>query len=163
MRAAIAEARAANSGVGAVAVDSSGQIIARATDGDLQQRPLAHAAMRCIDAVAQRDLREFTADSVGRPYLCTGFDLFITHEPCVMCAMAVMHSRFARVFFGCADLEFGGLGGRLKIHCERALNHHYHAYAGLLAEECTSLKSKETISTSNHHPPPAAAAAGGGV
>jgi tRNA-specific adenosine deaminase 3 len=136
MRAAIAEAKSAGKTVGAVIVNGSGQIVARAADGDLQRRPLAHAVMRCIDAVAQRDLTDFAPDAAGRPYLCTSYDLFVTHEPCVMCAMAAVHSRFTRVFYGVSDAEFGGVGGLHKIHCERSLNHHYHAYSGLLEEEC---------------------------
>lgn len=143
MRAAIAEARAAGASVGAVAVNASGQIVARATDGDLARQPLAHATMRCIDAVAARDLADYAADAPNRPYLCTGFDLFITREPCVMCAMAALHSRFGRVFYGVPDTEFGGLGGVHKIHCEKSLNHHYQAYAGLLEQECASLTARQ--------------------
>lgn len=143
MRAAIAEARAAGSRIGAVVVNSSQQIVARGADGDLSQYPLAHAAMRCIDAVAQRDLAEYASNAPDRPYLCTGYDLFITQEPCVMCAMALLHSRFARVFYGTPDPRFGGLGGLHKIHCERALNHHYHAYAGLLEQECAELTQRK--------------------
>lgn len=63
------------------------------------------------------------------PYLCTGYDCYLIHEPCVMCAMALVHSRLQRVFFSIPDPLHGALGGsKIKLHAQRSLNHHYTVY-----------------------------------
>ncbi|XP_048586344.1 probable inactive tRNA-specific adenosine deaminase-like protein 3 [Nematostella vectensis] len=59
------------------------------------------------------------------PYLCTGYDLYVTQEPCVMCAMALVHSRIRRVFYSCGDSIRGALGSKYKLHTQKALNHHF--------------------------------------
>ncbi|KAK9876146.1 hypothetical protein WA026_011263 [Henosepilachna vigintioctopunctata] len=61
------------------------------------------------------------------PYLCTGYDVFSTREPCIMCAMALIHSRAKRVFYGKSS-ENGGLGTLCKIHTVKNLNHHYEVF-----------------------------------
>eukprot|EP00201_Polytomella_parva_P021881 CAMPEP_0175043476 /NCGR_PEP_ID=MMETSP0052_2-20121109/3214_1 /TAXON_ID=51329 ORGANISM="Polytomella parva, Strain SAG 63-3" /NCGR_SAMPLE_ID=MMETSP0052_2 /ASSEMBLY_ACC=CAM_ASM_000194 /LENGTH=382 /DNA_ID=CAMNT_0016306551 /DNA_START=59 /DNA_END=1207 /DNA_ORIENTATION=- len=65
---------------------------------------------------------------VDRPYMCTGLDCFVVREPCVMCAMAMVHSRIQRVVYCIPDLEFGALGGKFKLHSQRTLNHHYEVF-----------------------------------
>jgi tRNA-specific adenosine deaminase 3 len=63
------------------------------------------------------------------PYLCTGYDCYLVHEPCVMCAMALVHSRLNRVFFSIPDPLHGALGGsNIKLHAQRSLNHHYSVF-----------------------------------
>eukprot|EP00803_Ostreobium_quekettii_P006925 evm.model.scf_318.10 EVM.evm.TU.scf_318.10 scf_318:63918-65291(-) len=64
----------------------------------------------------------------GRPYLCSGFECYVVREPCLMCAMALVHSRVARVVYCQADAGGGALGGRHRLHGERSLNHHYAVY-----------------------------------
>ncbi|XP_078351703.1 putative inactive tRNA-specific adenosine deaminase-like protein 3 isoform X2 [Oculina patagonica] len=73
------------------------------------------------------------------PYLCTGYDLYVTREPCAMCAMALVHSRIRRVFYGCADSITGALGSRYKIHTQAGLNHHFEVFRGVLEEECRTV------------------------
>lgn len=63
-----------------------------------------------------------------RQYLCTGYDLFTVSEPCVMCAMAMVHSRIRTVVFTHKDTLHGALGGRLKLHAQSSLNHHYRVF-----------------------------------
>lgn len=70
------------------------------------------------------------------PYLCTGYDVYLTAEPCLMCAMALVHSRAKRVFYGCPNSISGALGSKLKLHTVTNLNHHYEVYAGVLEMEC---------------------------
>lgn len=86
-----------------------------------------------------------TTDKTG-PYLCTGYDIYVTREPCVMCAMALVHSRAKRVFYGCykTDGEPGGLGSFVSVHLLKGINHRFEVFAGVLEEECrtATLKSK---------------------
>ncbi|CAG8543636.1 10423_t:CDS:2 [Ambispora gerdemannii] len=61
-------------------------------------------------------------------YLCKNYDLFVTHEPCVMCSMALVHSRIGRVFYARATPNSGGLGSIYKIHAHSSLNHHFRVF-----------------------------------
>ncbi|KAJ1270004.1 hypothetical protein BS78_06G021400 [Paspalum vaginatum] len=69
------------------------------------------------------DLSETT-----RPYLCTGFDIYLVWEPCTMCAMALVHHRFKRVFYAFPNPVTGALGGVYRLHGEKSLNHHYNVF-----------------------------------
>ncbi|CAI5457650.1 unnamed protein product [Closterium sp. Yama58-4] len=66
--------------------------------------------------------------SAARPYLCTGFDAFMLHEPCIMCAMALVHQRVRRVFYAIPNLQGGALGSCWKLHGVKSLNHHYEVF-----------------------------------
>lgn len=72
------------------------------------------------------------------PYLCTGYYVYSTHEPCVMCAMALIHSRVKRVFYG-VSTKNGGLETLCKIHTVKDLNHHYEVFAKLCEKDCNLL------------------------
>ncbi|KAJ8955697.1 hypothetical protein NQ318_008569 [Aromia moschata] len=72
------------------------------------------------------------------PYLCTGYYVYMTHEPCIMCAMGLIHSRAKRVFFGVKTAR-GGLETLCKIHTVKDLNHHYEVFGGLLEQRCSEL------------------------
>jgi tRNA-specific adenosine deaminase 3 len=80
-------------------------------------------------------------ETLGRPYLCTGYDAYLVREPCVMCAMALTHSRVRRVIFGASSPGNGALGGgKHSLHGQRTLNHHYQVYTfGLSGEEMDNL------------------------
>lgn len=67
-------------------------------------------------------------DPGPKPYMCTGYDCFLTHEPCIMCAMALVHSRVSRVVFCVQDEVGGALGSRLNLMKQRSLNHHYKVF-----------------------------------
>lgn len=61
-------------------------------------------------------------------YYCTGLHLYISHEVCVMCAMALVHSRIAMVFYQSEDRHFGALGSLYRVHLHDSLNHHFQVF-----------------------------------
>jgi tRNA-specific adenosine deaminase 3 len=73
-------------------------------------------------------------------YICTGYDVYVTREPCTMCAMALVHSRVRRVFYGCAS-PHGALGTNIKLNTLKCLNHHYEVFAGILEKECKCIET----------------------
>jgi tRNA(Arg) A34 adenosine deaminase TadA len=79
-------------------------------------------------AAADATAANGTTDWARKPYLCTGYDCFLAVEPCIMCSMAMVHSRLARVVYSRADAQHGALGGKLRLHAQRSLNHHYLVY-----------------------------------
>ncbi|KAM3274404.1 hypothetical protein ACQJBY_043480 [Aegilops geniculata] len=64
----------------------------------------------------------------NRPYLCTGFDIYLVWEPCAMCAMALVHQRFKRVFYAFPNPITGALGSVYRLHGKKSLNHHYSVF-----------------------------------
>jgi len=91
--------------------------------------PTAHAEIQALREGAQR---------VGN-YRLPGSVLYVTLEPCVMCAGALMHARVARVVFGAPDPKTGACGSVLNPFAEARLNHHTKVDGGVLAEECGEL------------------------
>ncbi|PNT76642.1 probable inactive tRNA-specific adenosine deaminase-like protein 3 isoform X1 [Brachypodium distachyon] len=78
----------------------------------------------------QSENEECCSDLSGRnrPYLCTGFDIYLVWEPCTMCAMALVHQRFKRVFYAFPNPNDGALGTVHRLHGEKSLNHHYSVF-----------------------------------
>lgn len=111
----------------AEAVDASDR------DSQYPSQVLRHAVMECIAAAAVPQTGENTsAHSVSaclELYLCTGLDLYVSREPCVMCAMALVHSRVRRVVYGqpIGEESVGGISNA-RIHVEPRLNHRYDAW-----------------------------------
>ncbi|XP_071581261.1 probable inactive tRNA-specific adenosine deaminase-like protein 3 [Temnothorax nylanderi] len=70
------------------------------------------------------------------PYLCTGYWAFLLMEPCPLCAMALLHSRVARIFYGTANRSVGVLGTKAILHTVPGLNHRYRVWSGILEREC---------------------------
>ena len=79
----------------------------------------------------EKNLGEKLTALHGRPYLCTGYDAYCAREPCVMCAMALVHSRVRRVVYGVPNAKAGALGGgpAAPLHGQRTLNHHYDVFS----------------------------------
>ena len=61
-------------------------------------------------------------------YLCTDLDVYCYREPCVMCAMAMTHSRIGRLFYIEPNRDFGGIESQVQVHCNPCLNHRYRAF-----------------------------------
>lgn len=117
--------------VGAVVV-KDGEVVGRGFNAPISRHdPSAHAEMMALRDAAQR---------LGN-YRLLGCDLFVTIEPCLMCAGAIMHARIARVVFGANDPKTGACGSVLDAFAERRLNHHTGVQGGLLAEECGAMLS----------------------
>jgi tRNA-specific adenosine deaminase 3 len=95
------------------------------------QNPLKHAAMGCVAEIARLRTQSPFTDTMsarnGADYLLTSLSLFITHEPCVMCTMALLHSRVKEIFFLVRNPE-GGFGGAFAIHGHPGLNHKIDVY-----------------------------------
>lgn len=92
-------------------------------------RPLCHAVRMAIDALGWAHLQsEVSGRQADGSYLGKGLDVFVTTEPCVMCAMALLHTRVSRVFFVRGPAEPSrGLSG-VRVHAHPHLNHHFMAY-----------------------------------
>ena len=70
----------------------------------------------------------FIVEDIPRPYLCTGFDVYVTQELCAMCAMALVHERVYRVFYAFSNQKSGALSSAYRLHRIKSLNHHYTMY-----------------------------------
>ncbi len=117
--------------VGAVVV-KDGEIVGRGFNAPISRSdPSAHAEMMALRDAAQR---------LGN-YRLVGCELYVTLEPCMMCAGAIMHARVARVVYGARDPKTGACGSVLDAFAELRLNHHAAVTGGVLAEECGSMLS----------------------
>lgn len=130
MREALAEARAAAAvgevPIGAVVV-RDGEIVARAHNRrELDQDPSAHAEFAAQCAAAQ---------ALGRWRLfdCT---VYVTLEPCCMCAGLMVNARVGRCVYGASDAKAGALGSLYDLNADSRLNHRFNVTAGVLADEC---------------------------
>lgn len=118
--------------VGAVVV-KNGEVIATGYNQPIARHdPTAHAEIAALRAAA----------SVLGNYRLPGCELFVTLEPCVMCAGAMMHARLSRVVYGATDPKTGACGSVVNLFAEEKLNHHTDLLGGVMADECgTLLKS----------------------
>jgi tRNA(adenine34) deaminase len=115
--------------VGAVVV-RDGKIIGRAHNQvELLKDATAHAEMLAITQAEE---------AVG-DWRLNDCDLYVTKEPCVMCAGALVHVRMRRVIFGCSDERSGGAGGQINLLQMPGLNHRCAIASGVLGAECAEL------------------------
>jgi len=134
MREALALAReAAQAGetpVGAVVVGADGVVLGRGRNAPIGScDPTAHAEILA--------LREAAARSGN--YRLPEATLYVTLEPCVMCAGALVAARIRRLVFGARDLRFGGVRSKFRLADSELLNHRVEVTEGVLAVECLQL------------------------
>jgi tRNA-specific adenosine deaminase 3 len=103
-----------NRSVGCVVVNSQWKVVTVDYDRS-KSHILKHAALNCIDSVSLLQLQQNDSDP-DNSHLCNGFMCFLTDEPCIMCSMALLHSRISMVVFHRLSPENGGLISRFKIH-----------------------------------------------
>ena len=135
MREALAEARAAAAvgevPIGAVVV-RAGEIVARAHNRrELDQDPAAHAEFSALCAAARLLGRWRLSD-------CT---VYVTLEPCCMCAGLMVNARVGRCVYGATDAKAGALGSLYDLNVDSRLNHRFNVTAGVLAGECREMLS----------------------
>lgn len=135
MREAISLARAAEClgevPVGAVVV-RAGEIVGRGFNSPIGESDLtAHA-----EIAALRD----AARNLGN-YRLPDCELFVTLEPCAMCAGAILHARIARVIYGARDPKTGVHGSVVDLFGVERLNHHTTITGGVLADDCSAVLS----------------------
>jgi tRNA(adenine34) deaminase len=115
--------------VGAVIL-REGQLIATGYNRPITTHdPTAHAEIVALRHAAQ----------LLENYRLPDCELFVTLEPCAMCAMALMHARFKRVVFGAFDPKTGAAGSVIDLFAQPRLNHHTEAQGGVLAEASSQL------------------------
>ena len=115
--------------VGAVVV-LDGAIIGEGGNAPIRENdPTSHAEINAIRAAA-----EFVGN-----YRLTGATLYVTLEPCVMCAGAILHARIEKLVFGAWDERAGAAGGAMNVLQSPLLNHHCSIESGICREMCESL------------------------
>ena len=115
--------------IGAVVV-REGRIIAKAYNQvEMLKDATAHAEMLAITQ----------AEAALGDWRLTDCDLYVTKEPCAMCAGALVHVRMRRVIFGCRDDRSGGAGGIVNLLQMPTFNHQCDITTGVLGEECAAL------------------------
>ncbi|AKT41854.1 adenosine deaminase [Chondromyces crocatus] len=134
MLVAINEAKsAAQSGdvpVGAVLVDASGKQLGTGRNRrEVDQDPTAHAELEALRAATR---------ALGH-WRLAGATLYVTLEPCPMCAGALVNARIARLVYGCTDPKAGAVDTLFAIGRDLRLNHRFTTTGGVLADECQAL------------------------
>ena len=113
--------------IGAVVVSASGRVLgAGHNERELREDPTAHAEILALRRAAR---------ALGS-WRVLDATLYVTLEPCAMCAGAIVLSRVPRVVFGCSDPKAGAAGSVLDVLAEPRLNHRPEVLGGVLEEEC---------------------------
>ena len=114
--------------VGAVLVDEQGEIIGEGWNLSIvNSDPTAHAEIVALRHAAQK----------VRNYRLLNTTLYVTLEPCTMCAGAILHSRIKRLVFGASDYKTGAVGSRFHFFDDYKMNHSVAITGGVLQEECS--------------------------
>lgn len=134
MQYALAEARAAAARgevpIGAVVVDAEGVVVASAGNRTREHRdPTAHAEILAIRDACRR----LEAERL------TGCDLYVTLEPCPMCATAISFARVRRLYYGASDPKGGGVEQGARIFAHATCHHAPDVYSGIAESEAAAL------------------------
>jgi tRNA(adenine34) deaminase len=117
--------------VGAIVVKDD-EIIGRGSNAPISNNdPSAHA-----EIIAMRDAARHLSN-----YRLLDCTLYVTLEPCAMCAGAIQHARIKKVVFGASDRKTGACGSVVNLMAEPKLNYHTEVVGGILAEECGAVLS----------------------
>ena len=115
--------------VGAVLV-RNGELISKAFNQPITNHdPSAHAEMLVLRQAAL----------AAENYRLPGATLYVTLEPCIMCAGAMLHARVDRIVYGAADPKTGAAGSVLDVFSSKQINHQTVVEGGMMAEECGQL------------------------
>jgi tRNA(adenine34) deaminase len=116
--------------IGAVLISSAGEILAFDHNRTRQLNdPTAHAEILALRRAAQ----------VSKNFRLPGTTLFVTIEPCLMCAGAIIQARVERVVYGTPDPKAGALGSLYDLSADPRLNHSFEGVRGVLEKECRDL------------------------
>lgn len=134
--------------IGAVLVHQNEVIAAAHNYRELSQDPTAHAEMIVIRQTAEQ----------LKTWRLTDTTLYVTLEPCPMCAGAIVQARITRLVFGAWDPKAGACGSILNIPAERRFNHRVQVVGGLLEQESRALlqeffRAKRNNASEKHRPP----------
>lgn len=116
--------------VGAILVDAEGKFIAQAYN--LKEKlttPIGHAELLCLHRASRQQ----------RAWRLTGSTLYVTLEPCLMCAGALIQARVSRVVFGAYDPKGGALKSLYEVGSDSRLNHKIDVTGGVLEIECSQI------------------------
>ena len=115
--------------VGAVLV-KDGKVISKAFNQPITNHdPSAHAEMLALRAAAEAE----------ENYRLPGSTLYVTLEPCTMCAGAMLHARVDRIVYGAPDPKTGAAGSVLDVFSSKQINHQTRVEGGVMSEECGQL------------------------
>ena len=106
------------------------KIIAKAHNiRESKQNPVGHAEVLAIQKASQK-LNSWRLENC---------ELYVTVEPCIMCAGAIIQSRIKKVYYGANDLKGGAFGSSIDVLQAKNINHHPEIYPGIMKEECSNL------------------------
>ncbi|MBN4059196.1 nucleoside deaminase [Endomicrobium sp. AH-315-J14] len=112
--------------VGAIVVDQAGAVVGEGHNRrEVDRDPTAHAEMIALRQAASRE-----------GWRLTGATLYVTLEPCVMCAGALVNARIKRVVYGCLDDKAGAIDSLFVLGKDPRLNHRFEVTRGVMAEVC---------------------------
>lgn len=117
--------------IGAVAVAGDKVVMRSHNIRERTHNPLGHAELLLLEKLSKKQ----------RSWRLTDVTVYVTCEPCLMCAGALLQARVRRVVYGCADPKAGACGSLYNVMQDKRLNHRIDVESGVLAEQCAGLLS----------------------